>query len=242
MTYRCHPSICAEILYSDGTMLKSQFIVNTYINTDYFQSISSISNGNFMIVWQSKGQDTIGGSDYGIYGQSFTSSGAKIGNEFRVNSYIISDQLHPSIASLENDNYIVTCESNLQDGSYSSIYGQILDNFGNNIGNEFRVNTYKTNSKFPSVSSLINTNFVIVWESIGQDGGGYGIFGNIYQSDGLIVGFNICPLNCQSCDNKANCTTCDPYFKLEVNGLCGCFDGFYLDNTCISNFVILKSF
>ena len=34
VTYRCNPNICAEIFYSDGTLLKSQFTVNTYIHLD----------------------------------------------------------------------------------------------------------------------------------------------------------------------------------------------------------------
>ena len=174
-----------------------------------------------MIVWTSQGQDIIGSSDFGIYGQSFTSSGAKIGNEFRVNTYIINNQTNPSIASLANDNYIVTWQSNNQDGSNNGIYGQILDSSGNKIGNEFRVNTNTANNQFlPSVSSLINTNFVVVWQSNNQDKSGWGIFGNIYQIDGSIVGFGTCPLNCQSCDNKANCIACDPIYKLEINGLC----------------------
>ena len=114
-----------------------------------------------------------------------------------------------------------------------------MDNNGNRIRSEFKVNAHtNANQDNPSVTSLINTNFVVVWESQGQDGNGYGIFGNIYQNDGSIVGFNACPLNCQSCDNKGNCITCDPNFKPQQSGLCGCFNGFYLDNTsgnlCIS--------
>ena len=243
--YRCYPSICAKIFYCNGTMLKSEFIVNTYINIDYLTTISSVSTSDFLIVWMSQSQDIIGNSDYGIYGQSFTSSGVKIGNEFRVNTYIIGDQRNPSITSLENNNYIVTWESNLQDGSAYGIYGQILDNTGNKIGNEFKINV-NTNSEqqFPSLSPLLNTNFVVVWESYSQDGSDWGIFGNIYQNNGLIVGFDTCPLNCQSCNNKENCITCNPNYKLELNGLCGCFDGFYLDNMfdffCVSKFIILN--
>ena len=245
VAYRCNPNICAQIFYSSGTMLKSEIMVNTFIIKNNSASIGSMSNSNLMIVWISQYQDIIGGTDWGIYGQSFTSSGAKIGNEFRVNTHILDDQNYPSIVSLANDNYIVTWQSNNQDSSGWGIYGQILDSYGNKIGNEFRVNTYTlSNQMYPSVSSLINTNFVVVWQSVSQDGSGYGIFGNIYQSDGSIVGFNECPFNCQSCTNSTNCITCDPNFKSQPNGLCGCFDGFYLVNIsgydCISNFIILN--
>ena len=86
-----------------------------------------------MIVWASQYQDIIGSSDYCIYGQNFTSSGAKMGYEFKVNTYIIDNQINPSISSLANDNYIVTWQSYLQDGSLNGIYGQILDSAGNKL-------------------------------------------------------------------------------------------------------------
>ena len=246
VAYTCNNNICAKIFHIDGTTLKSQFIVNTYIHVDRLTSISSISNSNFMIVWASSGQDIFGSSDWGVYAQSFTSSGVKIGNEFRVNTYILGNQGNPSIASLSNDNYIVKWDSsNNQDGSETGVYAQILDSSGNKIGNEFGINTFTYSSQQnPSVSSLINTNFVIVWTSHYQDSTGWGIFGDIYQNNGSVVGFDTCPLNCQSCDYNANCLTCNPNFQLQQSGLCACIDGFYLDNMfsylCISNFIFLN--
>ena len=152
-----------------------------------------------MIAWGSLGQDIIDSSYQGIYGHSFASLGAKIGNEFRFTTFIIGDQRSPSVKLLANDNYIVTWHSKNQDGNGCGIYGQILDNIGNKIGNEFKLNAFTNyNQDSPSVASLINTNSVVVWESYTQDGNGYGIFGNIYQSDSSIVGFDTCPLNCQS--------------------------------------------
>ena len=229
--------IFAQIFQSDGNKLVSQFQVNTnYSNDKINPAISSVSTSNFMIVWQSQSQD---GSNWGIYGQIFTSFGAKIGNEFRVNTYTMNGQMYPSIASLMNDNYVVTWQSNIGDGW--DIYGQIFDNIGNKIGVEFKVNTITTSDQqYPSISSLVNSNFVILWNSNGQDGNGQGVYGNLYQIDGLMIGFNVCPLNCQSCANPTNCTICNPNFRLQTNSLCGCFDGFYFDSSsklCISNFI-----
>ena len=240
VAYHCNKNIYADIFYSNGTGLKSQIMVNTLIGYHKRPSISSISTSNFIIVWESQGQDIIGAFDCGIYGQIFTSYGVKIGNEFRVNTYIIDDQSNPSIASLANDNYIVTWQSNNQDGSGFGVYGQILDSTGNKLGSEFKINTFTLNSQSnPSVASLINTNFVVVWDNNSQN-----IFGNIYQIDGSVVGFDTCPFNCQSCINSTKCILCNPNFKLKSNGLCGCFDGFYLDNilgsTCISKFIIFN--
>ena len=246
VSYLCSLRICAQIFYSDGTTQGTSFQANTYNFHDRISSISSISTSNFMIVWESYNQDHIGNPDWGIYGQSFTNSGVTIGNEFRVVTHIISDQVTPSIASLANDNYIVTWEDYGQDGDGYGIFGQILDSVGNKIGNEFKVNTITTsNQYFPSVASLVNTDYVVVWMSYGQDGYGFGVFGNLFQKDGTIVGFNQCPLNCQSCDYKANCDTCNPNFELLQSKLCACLNGFYLDISgyiCTSKFNLLSIF
>ena len=232
--------IYAQIFYNNGSTLGVQFLVNTYTTSNQQNpSVISASNSDFTIVWESQGQES---SYFGIYGQIFTSSGSKKGNELRISTYIISNQNNPSIALLMNDNYVVTWQSDSQDGNGYGVYGQILDSSGIRIGNEFKMNSYtNSNQQNPTVSPLINTNFVVVWMSNGQDGNGNGIFGNIYQSSGnltISIGFNTCPLNCQSCDNSTNCLVCNPNFQLQSNGLCGCFNGFYLDN--LSTFCMSK--
>ena len=241
VTYTISSNVYAEIFYHNGDTLVSQFLVHDGMNKDLLPSISSVSIGNFMIVWQSQFQDLINSADYGIYGQSFTSSAVKIGDVFRVNTYIIDDQINPSIKSIGNNNYIVTWQSNNQDESGWGIYGQILNSIGKKIGSEFRINSYTNSDQTSqSVSSLINTNFVVVWTSDNQDGSNHGIFGNIYQSDGSIVGFDTCPFNCQSCNNNTNCIACNYNFTFQKNGLCGCFDGFYLDISgyfCVSKLI-----
>src|SRR4051812_2477115 len=56
-------------------------------------------------------------------------------------------------------------------------------------GGEFQVNTYTTNSQvFPAVASDENGDFVAVWASDGQDGSGFGIFGQRFRASGLRQG------------------------------------------------------
>ena len=49
--------------------------------------------------------------------------------------------------------------------------------WGQAVGSEFQVNTYTTGGQFrPSVSSDADGNFVVIWESRGQDGSVFGVF------------------------------------------------------------------
>ena len=57
------------------------------------------------------------------------------------------------------------------------------------VGDEFVVNTYTTNNQmFPQVARDAAGNFVVVWGSDGQDGDGFGVFGQRFDSDSNPVG------------------------------------------------------
>ena len=157
----------------------SEFQVNTYTASDqYLPSVATLSNGNFVVTWTSDGQD---GSSWGVYAQIFTNDGVKSGSEFQVNTYTASDQQAPFIATLSNGNFVVTWTSYLQDGSDAGVYAQIFTNSGVKSGSEFQVNTYTASGQYdPSVATLSNGNFVVTWYSDGQDGSGWGVYGQMF--------------------------------------------------------------
>jgi hypothetical protein len=178
---------------SNGNKVGSEFQVNTW-TTDWQwdPSITSLSNGGFVVVWQSgcdsgcTGQD---GSLWGLYGQRFDSNGNKVGSEFRVNTWTTYSQEHPSITSLPNGGFVVVWQSDGQDGSGYGVYGQRFDSYGNKVGSEFQVNTWTTGwQSDPSITSLSNGGFVVVWDSLEQDGSYYGVYGQRFDSNGGKVG------------------------------------------------------
>src|SRR5206468_5304115 len=91
---------------SSGAPLGPEFRVNTY-TTNYqgFPSrVASDTSGNFVVVWSSYTQD---GSDQGIFGQRYASSGTALGSEFRVNTYTTNSQGYPSVAADLAGNFVV---------------------------------------------------------------------------------------------------------------------------------------
>src|SRR5262249_31784906 len=57
------------------------------------------------------------------------------------------------------------------------------------LGSEFEVNTYTFYSELdPSVAAGAGGSFVVVWQSYGQDGYGYGIRGRRFSSSGAPLG------------------------------------------------------
>ena len=179
--------IFAQIFSNLGHKVGEEFQVNTYIqNYQRLPSVAGLENGGFVVSWESYEQD---GSGSGIYAQIFDGDGLKVGDEFRVNTYIEDWQNNPSICSLNNGGFVISWESMNQDGSSAGIYMQIFAKNGTRAGDEYQVNTYTTNwQSYPSVSNLSNGGFIISWTSNEQDGSATGIFAQLFDEDGSKVG------------------------------------------------------
>jgi hypothetical protein len=168
-----------------------EFQVNTYTNSDQgLGTVVSLTDGNFVIVWNSDGQD---GSGFGVFGQVFSADGSPVGSEFRANTYTSGAQFFPSVAPLADGGFVATWDSVDQDGSGVGIFGQVFSADGSRVGSEFRANTYTSGSQYNLNSGNLCTGltgggFVVIWKSDGQDGSSTGCYGQVYTADGSTVG------------------------------------------------------
>ncbi len=162
-------------------------LVNTYTTAEQnTPTVASDADGNFVVVWQSSGQDGSGG---GIYGQRYDAGGNTVGSEFRVNTYTSSTQADPAVAMAPDGRFVVTWSSFGQDGSSRGVYAQLYAADGTPNGDEFLVNTTTFNAQgIPAVSMDHDGDFVVVWQSANQDGSGYGIYAQRYDADGVAQG------------------------------------------------------
>jgi hypothetical protein len=111
------------------------------------------------------------------------------GGEFRVNSYTTLSQDTPRIAMDAAGNFVVIWTSSEQDGEFFGVFGQRYDAVGDPVGGEFQVNTYTVGGQaHAAVAMTAAGRFVVVWDSFGQDGNSYGVFGQRYDPAGIPVG------------------------------------------------------
>jgi hypothetical protein len=69
------------------------------------------------------------------------------------------------------------------------VVGAVWPAFAGKVGPEFRVNTYTTDIQAGSaVAGLPTGGFVVTWQSYGQDGSDYGVYGQRYDAGGAAVG------------------------------------------------------
>jgi VCBS repeat-containing protein len=179
--------VYAQRYNAAGVEQGSEFRVNTY--TTSFQNSPSVAmdtDGDFVIVWRSSGQD---GSGNGIYGQRYNAAGAAQGSEFRINTYTTATQSAPVVAMDDSGDFVVVWQSDGQDGSGYGIYAQRYNAAGAAQGSEFRVNTHTTNRQnSPAVAMDSDGDFVVVWQSYSQGSSSYGVYAQRYTAAGAAQG------------------------------------------------------
>ena len=127
--------------------------VNSHTYGDQYAPRISSVGVDYMVVWNSLGQD---GSREGVYGQFLSGNGSLAGNEFRVNTTTVSQQIHPTVSSDGSSRFLVAWTS-----------------FGGGI-NSFDLNAQRYGSAAqplpapapPFVSALSSSKLSVAWPEL----------------------------------------------------------------------------
>ncbi|MBW2496443.1 MAG: DUF4347 domain-containing protein, partial [Deltaproteobacteria bacterium] len=199
--------------------------VNT--ETSMAQTTSQVARdlaGNTIVVWASDSQDSDG---FGIYGQRYDTSGNPVGSEFQINTTETGDQSDPVIAMDANGDFVVVWQSADQDGDSWGIYGQRYDASGTALGSEFLINTATSNEQTsPDIAMDDAGNFVVVWQSLDQDGQDWGVFAQRFDQSGVAQGgeFQVNSTTGQEQSSPAVAMDADGDFAMTSQGKPGNFD------------------
>ena len=168
-------------------IIKNDFLVNDDTTGGCWQghpAVAMDTSGDFVICWVD-GRN----GERDIYAQRYSSSGDRLGTDFRVNDDAGSSfQEFPSIAMDAYGDFII-CWQDGRNGDYD-IYAQRYSMVGDRVGVNLRVNDDVGTSwqRYPSVSMDAYGDFIICW----QDGrsGDYDIYAQRYNMVGDRVGIN----------------------------------------------------
>jgi len=178
--------VCASAAWAQPLRVGPEFQVNTYTTYSQFSpSVGVAASGDFVLTWQSYGQD---GTGYGIFARRFASTGVPFETaDFQVNTYGTSHQFSPSVSVAPSGDFVVTWVSLGQDGSGDGIFVRRFASSGVPLDTaDFQVNTYTTSDQYShSVGVAASGDSVVAWESLGQDGSGFGIFARRFASSGV---------------------------------------------------------
>ncbi len=122
-------------------------------------------------------------------------SASPAGVETQVNTEILGNQQTSldvpvrAVATDADGDYVVTWSSDGQDGSGWGVYAQRYNATGVAQGGEIHVSTTTLNAQTEaSVAMDATGDFVITWTSYAQDGSGFGIYAQRYNSAGVAQG------------------------------------------------------
>jgi len=154
------------------------------------------------------------------------------GVETQVNTVTGGSQIQPQIAMDSRGDYVVVWSSYSHDGSGYGVYAQRYNSDGTANGSEFKVNTYtKGAQELASVAMDALGDFVITWQSFAQDGSGFGIYAQRYNSNGVAQGgefqVNTFTTDAQSSPSVAMDTAGDFVIAWEIPASSGIHSGIY---------------
>ncbi|HCQ64885.1 MAG TPA: hypothetical protein DIU07_06830 [Rhodobacteraceae bacterium] len=183
-------AIRVQVFSSDGTALSSVVQVNT-VTTFYQKSprIAPLADGGFVVTYSdlSIGWDS-GGDDIwadAVRMQRFTGDADKLGAETLVNTTLYGDQDYPSIALLENGQFVIAWDDGYWDVD-ENISAQLFNPNGSFAGDELMVNAGTAGSQTGSdIAALPGGGYVVTWvDATGVDGDVGTIMARMFNADG----------------------------------------------------------
>jgi hypothetical protein len=178
-------NIYAQLYTKLGQPIGTQILVNSFTTGNHIDpAVAMNAGGTFVVAWSGEAAD----GSLGISARAFNVSGTPLGDQFLVNQFPNNNQYAPAVAINAAGNVVITWTSYSQspDTGYNGIWARsfnILQGPPAATNTEFLVNTALAyNHDNSSVAMAANGNFTVVWQSFGQDGSDWGVFGQRFNS------------------------------------------------------------
>jgi len=180
-----------DIYYQRYTNTGTALGVNKKVNDDvdsvkqWSPFIAMDATGSFVVVWIDERN-----ADRDIYFQRYTSTGAPLGTNTKVNDDATNaDQVSPAISIDATGNFVIVWQDFRN--SHWDIYYQMYTDAGTPLGNNTKVNDDAGNEfqYYPSISMDALGNFIVTWQDFRNSH--WDIYYQRYTDTGTTLGVNI---------------------------------------------------
>ncbi|MEO1498815.1 MAG: hypothetical protein AAFV43_16850, partial [Planctomycetota bacterium] len=150
--------------------------------------IAADPTGRSVVVWQGRGA----GDKTGVFFALFDASATRVlidgARETLVNETIGGVQSHPAVAMAADGSFAVAWHG-VGSGDVSGVYLRLFDAAGAATTGEILVNTTtEDHQSHPTLAYQTNGTLVVAWQSLGQDGDGWGVYSQRFAADGTPEG------------------------------------------------------
>ncbi|MGB0466608.1 MAG: tandem-95 repeat protein [Pontibacterium sp.] len=169
-------AVRGQLYEADGSRLGEEFLVSSIAagvsHSDLV--VTTLADDGFVVTWRDNNHKADGddGSGLVVRGQLFSADGAKINNEFQVNTTTAGNQSGPSVTALTDGGFMTLWHDNSQSGEDVSGYavrGQRFSADGSLNGPELLINSTTTgNQLLPAVAALNDGGLVAFWKDADQ--------------------------------------------------------------------------
>lgn len=154
-------------------------------------SVAMLSNGNFIVTWDSADTNGPDQSVKSNWGRIFTPDGLSVSNEFLINSFTPGAQQRPIAISRPGGGFVVVYPSQADTApglETFGVYAQFFDDAGNRVGQEMRIHQLMQGDQvMPDVSFLADGKMFVSWTDKGMgDGSGSAVKGRIIDLDATL--------------------------------------------------------
>ncbi len=181
----------SETLVNINDTTGPQYAYDVTVNTGS-DATASDASGDYVIAWTDATA-----AFAGVWVNMYTQTAAIAADGTRTTSAALSKTIQVSSDSTATDisvacdvggDFVVTWSVFNATTSWD-VYAALYDSTGNVIKNAFEVNTYTANvQNAAAVAMDAGGNFIITWQSLGQDGSGYGVYARRFDITGAVIG------------------------------------------------------
>ncbi len=143
--------------------------------------VTTFPDGRFVVAWDSQQ----GGSGREVFARVHSPGEDWLTDEFQVNTYTSGNQFWGVPAVLEDSGFLVVWHSEAKDGDGYGVCAQRYSADYRRERGEIQVNSYHLSDQhLPDAAGLPEGEALVIWQSKGQDGDDFGIFGRLFKADG----------------------------------------------------------
>jgi hypothetical protein len=140
--------------------------------------VAALADGGFVTTWSSKHQ---GDSEFMTYARRYQANGRPVAKRFLVDKTTL-DSRSPA-AGLSNGGFVIAWSYLRRAPSDYEVRGKQYLPSGGPDGAKFPVNSYRKSAQnYPAVAALADGGYVVVWQSLNQDGSQEGIYGQRFAA------------------------------------------------------------
>jgi hypothetical protein len=180
-----------------GVAQGSPISINNYTTGSQAQpDVSMDGYGNFIVTWCGQGTNVVGTVvNDGIFAREFDTSGNPLDPQFEVdqtfaNTTSLATVSQPAVGMDPMGDFVIAWTSSGASTVQNGIFAQLYAPSATTGKGQFQVAAGTVNSmvQSPDVAMGGGGTFTIVWDNYGQDGSGWGVFGQRYANSGAAQG------------------------------------------------------